>query len=94
MIFMNTYELTLITANKTEMKEITTLVTEFVKKAKGEIKSEEEWGEKTLAYPIQKNKTGVYMHYVIALPPEEQPKLTAELRIQENLLRNLFVRVE
>ncbi len=91
---MNTYELTLITANKTEMKEIVTLVKEFVKKAKGEIKSEDEWGEKTLAYPIKKNKTGLYMHYVIDLPPEEQPKLVAELRIQENLLRSLFVRVE
>jgi len=91
---MNTYELTLITANKTEMKEITTLVSEFVEKAKGEIKSEDEWGEKTLAYPIKKNKTGLYMYYVIDLPPEEQPKLVAELRIQENLLRSLFVRVE
>lgn len=91
---MNTYELMLITANKTEMKEITTLVKEFVKKVKGEVKSEDEWGEKTLAYPIKKNKTGIYMYYVIALPPLEQPKLTAILKIQENLLRSLFVRVE
>jgi small subunit ribosomal protein S6 len=91
---MNTYELTLITANKSEMKEITKLVTEFVKAAKGEIKTEDEWGEKTLAYPIKKLKTGVYMHYVLALPPEAQPKLAADLRIQENLLRSLFVRVE
>ncbi len=91
---MNTYELTLITANKSEMKDITTLVSEFVKKAKGKIKTEDEWGEKTLAYPIQKNKTGLYMHYVMDLPPAEQPKLAAELRIQEKLLRSLFVRVE
>ena len=91
---MNTYELTLITPNKTEMKEITTLVTEFVKKAKGEIKSEDEWGEKTLAYEIKKNKTGVYMHYVLSLEPEDQPKLATQLKLQENLLRSLFVRVE
>lgn len=91
---MNTYELTLITENKAEMKEITKLVSEFVKTAKGEIKSEDEWGEKVLAYPIQKNKTGLYMYYVIDLPPAEQPKLAGVLRIQENLLRHLFVRVE
>lgn len=90
---MNTYELTMITADKEAMEKIVKLVKEAVKKAKGEINKEDLWGEKTLMYPIKKNKTGQYMHLVLSMPAAAQPKLDGQLRLEESLLRYLFVRV-
>jgi len=90
---MNTYELTMIAADKAAIDGVTKLVTEFVKKAKGEVNKEENWGEKTLAYQIKKHNTAHYEHMVLTLAPSEQPKLDSVLRLEESLLRYLFVRV-
>lgn len=90
---MNTYELTMIATDKASLEKVSKLVAAFVKKAKGEVNKTDEWGEKTLAYPIKKNKTGQYLHLLLSLPPSEQPKLEAALRLEESLLRYLFVKV-
>lgn len=90
---MNTYELTLLTADKSAMEAVLKLVKDAVKKAKGEVNKEDEWGERTLAYPIKKNDTAHYVHLLLSMPAESQPKLDATLRLDESLLRYLFVRV-
>lgn len=90
---MNTYELTLITADKDAMEKVAKLVKDTVKKAKGEVNKEDEWGEKTLAYPIKKKHTAYYLHMLLSLPASEQPKLDGQLRLNESLWRYLFVRV-
>lgn len=53
---------------------------------------EEEWGQKTLAYPINRETTGYYVVYALesekGVPQDFEKKLLA----QEQILRHLLVR--
>lgn len=93
---MNTYELTLVFAQDqdgAETKRLIKLVTDFAKKTKGEVNKQESWGAKHLAYPIKKQTVAQYEHFVLTLEPAQQPVLDKMLRMDENLLRYMFVRV-
>lgn len=93
---MNTYELTIVIPEDKDGKEvarITKIVTDFAKKTKGEVNKQESWGAKHLAYPIKKLTVGQYEHFVITLESTEQPVLDKTLRMDENILRYMFVRV-
>lgn len=90
------YELTIVFPEDKEgklKKSVIKLIEDFAKSSKGEVMKHESWGVKTLAYPIKKNTTGEYEHFVLDLDKEKQPKLDEELRLTEGLLRYLFVRV-
>ena len=94
---MNTYELTILFPESKEGADtkaaIVKMVEEVVKKNKGEINKMEEWGSKHLAYEIKKNTTAEYVHFVVALPPAAQKSLDNTLRLDETILRYMFVRV-
>lgn len=92
---MNTYELTVLLPEGDEKvkEKVTKVITDFAKKHKGEIHKAESWGAKHLAYPIQKKLIAQYEHFVVSLPPSEQPTLDTMLRMDESVLRYMFVRV-
>ena len=93
---MNTYELTIVLPEDKDGKDkarVLKVVTDFVKKAKGEINKQESWGAKHLAYPIRKLEVGDYEHLVLSLPSAEQPMLDKVLRLDEAILRYMFIRV-
>lgn len=93
---MNTYELTILIPEDKEGKEaarIIKVVTDFAKKAKGEVNKQESWGAKHLAYPIRKLDVAQYEHFVLSLESSEQPALDKTLRMDESILRYMFVRV-
>jgi small subunit ribosomal protein S6 len=94
---MNTYELTILFPESKEGSEVKTTIVKmieaFVKKNKGEINKQEEWGSKHLAYMIKKNTTAEYVHFVLALEPADQKSLDATLHLDETILRYMFVRV-
>jgi small subunit ribosomal protein S6 len=90
---MNTYELTVVVPEGDEAKRIVKLVTDFAKKTKGEVNKQESWGAKHLAYPIKKLAIAQYEHFVLTLEPAQQPVLDKMLRMDENLLRYMFVKV-
>jgi small subunit ribosomal protein S6 len=93
---MNTYELTIVIPEDKEGKEaarIVKVVTDFAKTAKGEVNKQETWGAKHLAYPIKKLAIADYEHFVLSLPSEKQPELDKMLRMDESILRYMFVRV-
>ena len=92
---MNTYELTIVMpeGEDKEKARVLKVVEDFVKKNKGEVMKQDSWGVKTLAYPISKMKTADYEHFVLNLEPQTQPKLDSILRLDEKILRYLFVRV-
>ena len=93
---MSTYELTVVfaaEADKKEQERVMKVITDFVKKAKGEVNKQESWGEKHLAYPIKKHATANYEHFVLSLDGEQQVALDKVLHLDESILRYLFVRV-
>ena len=93
---MNTYELTIVFPEDKEGKEtarIIKVVTDFAKKTKGEVNKQESWGAKHLAYPIKKLDIAQYEHFVLTLEADQQPVLDKTLRMDESILRYMFVRV-
>jgi small subunit ribosomal protein S6 len=93
---MNTYELTILFPEGNDGKDkarVLKVVTDFVKKAKGEINKQESWGAKHLAYPINKLEVAEYEHLILSLPSTEQPALDKALRLDESILRYMFIRV-
>ena len=74
---------------------------ETVEKFKGvltsngaEIINEEEWGLKTMAYPIQKKSTGFYQLLEFKATPEALAKLDIAFRRDERVIRFLTVKLE
>lgn len=53
-----------------------------------------EWGSRTLAYPIQKQTKGVYFCFRYAASPEAIEQIERSLRLNEDVLRYLTVKVE
>lgn len=90
---MNTYELTIVMPEGDEVKRIIKVVSDFVKKAKGEVNKHESWGVKQLAYPIKKLSNAQYEHFVLGLDSSKQVELDKALRMDESILRYMFVRV-
>lgn len=92
---MNTYELTvLVPEGEAEVKSrVLKMIEDFVKKNKGEILKQESWGSKHLAYVLKKQRTAFYEHFVLSLEPKNQPELDRLLRLDETVLRYLFVKV-
>jgi len=92
---MNTYELTILfpEGQEKDKERIMKMIEEFVKKQKGELMKKESWGVKTLAYELKKQTKADYEHFVLALNASDQPALERLLRLEEVIMRHLFVRV-
>lgn len=59
----------------------------------GEIIKKSDWGSKKLSYPIRKNFRGQYTFYDLTASPESIAECERLLRIDENVLRYLVVRI-
>jgi len=100
---MRDYELTLVVSPELtveKQKEQLEKIKKIIAGLKGEVKRTEEWGKKQLAYPIQpagrqvkKSEMGYYFLWEIQLPEESLEELNQKLRIEEDLLRYLIVKI-
>jgi small subunit ribosomal protein S6 len=59
----------------------------------GEVKEIDRWGRRKLAYPIKKHLEGNYLVTQVRLDPDRASEVEAGLRISEEVLRHLLVRV-
>lgn len=89
---MNSYALTLVLKPDLEEKARQELLDD-VKKRLGTVKKEEAWGMRDLAYPIKHQTKGFYVHFEFEAEPSTAPELDKFLKLEENLLRYLLVRV-
>lgn len=93
---MNSYYLTLVLKAELEEKERKALLDSMVKKMLGEdgkVTKEDLWGNKDLAYPIKRQTKGYVAHFEITTDPKNAKTIDKELRVEENILRYLLVRV-
>jgi small subunit ribosomal protein S6 len=67
---------------------------DFIKSNKGEIVHENPWGLKSLAYPIQKKTTGLYVVLEYKAPSDFNEKLKIQLLRDENVLRHMFTALD
>ena len=93
---MNNYELMVIFTPilsdeefKAAQRKYTTLVTDNG----GQVVSENPWGLKSLAYPIQKKTTGLYWVTEFIAPSDFNEKLKIQLLRDESVLRHLVTRL-
>jgi small subunit ribosomal protein S6 len=59
----------------------------------GEVKDVDRWGRRKLAYPIKKHLEGNYLVTQVRLDPNRASDVEAGLRISEEVLRHLLLRV-
>lgn len=94
---MRFYELVFIvrqdaTSNQVEaiVQNYTKLVSEF----SGKVTKTEFCGLRTIAYPIKKNKKGHYVLLNIAITIDGMKELERQIKINEDIIRHIFVKVE
>ncbi|MDR1047888.1 MAG: 30S ribosomal protein S6 [Treponema sp.] len=59
-----------------------------------EIEKTEETGDRDLAYEIQKRRRGKYVLFIIKADPARISALDRVFKLNQNLLKYLFVRIE
>ena len=94
---MNKYETVFIMTpvlSDQQMKETVEKFKGILTAAGAEIINEEEWGLKTLAYPIQKKSTGFYQLLEFKGDPAALAKLETAFRRDERVIRYLTVKLE
>ncbi len=94
---MQTYELTLVLSGKAtpaKKKQVTETIESMIKVFKGKVKETKDWGKMDLAYPIKKNDVGNFLHYVLELEKDKAAQIDQKLRLEEEVIRYLLVKVE
>ena len=91
------YELVYIVSPDATEQQITGLheqVQEVVGRFSGQIDKSENWGRRKLAYEIGRHKEGTYVLEVISGPGELVKELERRLRVSDQVIRHLVVRVD
>jgi len=94
---MNQYETVFIMTpvlSDQQMKETVEKFKGFLTAAGAEIVNEEQWGLKSMAYPIQKKSTGFYALLEFKAEPATVAKLELAYRRDERIIRYLTVKLE
>ena len=94
---MNQYETVFIMTpvlSDQQMKETVEKFKGVLTAAGAEIINEEEWGLKSMAYPIQKKSTGFYELIEFKAEPSVVAKLELGFRRDERVIRYLTVKME
>ena len=69
-------------------------ITQIVEKCGGEILASRLWNEQKLAYTIEGHRKGTYWLTYFRLDSGKQGELTRACRLNENILRNLVIRID
>ena len=94
---MNHYETVFImnpVLSEDQVKETVKRYTDYMKKNKSEIISEENWGLKKLRYPISKKKSGFYYLIEYKANGAILSQMDVEFKRDETILRWLTVKLD
>ncbi len=69
-------------------------VNQFITGRDGIVDEVEQWGKKRLAYPIRHHREGSYVITRFQLSPDQNRELDTSLRISEDVIRHLLVRLD
>ena len=77
-----------------QVDQLADTFTQLIADQGGEIKKREYWGLRNLAYRMNKNRKGHYILFNIDAPPAAIAELERTMRINEDVLRFMTVRVD
>ncbi len=93
---MNKYEMIFIVDAELN-EEMTTAAVERVKAligTEGSVTSEDDWGKRRLAYPINDKNDGHYVYVEFEAPATLPKEIDRVLKINEDIMRFLIIRKE
>ena len=93
---MRDYELVLVISPEVADENIAATVdkvSQFITERGGSITEVNQWGRRKLAYPIKHFMEGSYVLAQFKLEPKLAAELEANLRISEEIMRHLLVRL-
>lgn len=94
---MRDYELVLITVPQLDDEAIATLVQRvsgWITAGNGTVTGTNVWGRRSLAYAISKQTEGIYMVLNLQLAPSSTRELDRNLRLDEQIIRYLLIRLD
>ncbi len=94
---MSLYETVFIARQDISASQVEALIETFaalIAEGQGEVKKREYWGLRTLAFRIKKNRKGHYVLFNIDAPSAAVVEMERNMRINEDVLRYLTVRVD
>ncbi len=77
-----------------KVKELADKFAAVIKENGGVVAKTEDWGLRELAYKIQKNRKGYYTMIAMDAPATAVMEMERLMRLDENILRHLTVKVE
>jgi small subunit ribosomal protein S6 len=80
--------------SSTQVEALDATIVDCLATEKGQVLKKESWGSRQLAYKINKNKKAHYLYFEIDAPSVAVDELNRRLRIHDDVLRSLFVRVD
>ena len=94
---MSLYESVIIIRQETSPQQVETLADTYqdlIKENGGSIKKRENWGLRSLAYKIKKNRKGHYILFNIDAPSAAVHEMERLMSLNEDILRYLTLRVD
>jgi len=94
---MALYEITFVARQDLSTQDVDKLTDAFstlVTEQGGKVIKKEYWGLRTLAYKINKNRKGHYVHLGVEASGDTVKELRRKFGINEDIIRSLSVRVE
>lgn len=94
---MRNYELVMIISPSVADEDVSATIdktSQFITERGGSIAEVNQWGRKKLAYPIKSFMEGNYVLTKLSMGPKLADELEASLRISEDILRHLLVRLD
>lgn len=77
-----------------QVSDLTDQLVKLIEGFKGKIHKTEDWGQRTLAYRIKKNRKGHYMLLEFEAPAEAVLELNRVMGLNEEILRFMTVRLD
>jgi small subunit ribosomal protein S6 len=93
---LNEYELTVILKSDLGDEKLTAAIEnikKFISGKGGVISETQPWGKRRLAYPIKHAIEGNYVLLKFTMKPNQNRELETSLRISDNVLRHLLVKL-
>ena len=94
---MALYEHTFLARQDISVQQAEALVEQFtgvLEANEGSVSKVENWGLRTAAYRINKNRKAHYLHLNIDAPASAMAEMERQMRIHEDILRFMTIRVE
>ena len=94
---MPLYETIFIARQDVTEKHVKDMASKFatvIKDNGGELKNQEDWGLRTLAYKINKNRKGHYTLMHFDAPAKAMAEMERQMKLNEDVLRHMTLRME